>query len=98
MTPVIILAGILALGIVLLFVGLASQGPIDPVQARLTQLGSLQARNLEELELQAPFLERTMRPFMARLSHTASRVTSVSSAESMDKRLALAGNPSDLRI
>jgi tight adherence protein C len=98
MSPVILLAGILALGIVLLFVGLASQGPIDPVQARLTQLGSLQARNLEELELQAPFLERTMRPFLARLSHTASRVTSASSAESMEKRLALAGNPSDLRI
>src|SRR5450759_4036132 len=98
MTPVIILAGILALGIVLLFVGLASQGPIDPVQARLTQLGSMQARNLEELELQAPFLERTMRPLLARLSRTASRVTSASSADSMERRLALAGNPGDMRI
>jgi len=36
-------------GILLLFVGLASSAPVDPVQARLTQLGSLQARNLEEL-------------------------------------------------
>ena len=94
----IILGGILALGILLLFIGLASQGPIDPVQARLTQLGSMQAKNLEELELQAPFLERTMRPFLARLSRTAGRITSASSADSMEKRLALAGNPGDLRI
>jgi tight adherence protein C len=94
----IILGGILALGILLLFIGLASQGPIDPVQARLTQLGSMQAKNLEELELQAPFLERTMRPFLARLSRTAGRITSASSADSMEKRLALAGNPGDMRI
>jgi tight adherence protein C len=98
MTLPIILGGVLALGILLLFVGLASQGTIDPVQARLTQLGSMQARNLEELELQAPFLERTMRPFLSRLSRTASRVTSASSAESMEKRLSLAGNPGDMRI
>jgi tight adherence protein C len=98
MTLPIILGGVLALGILLLFVGLASQGAIDPVQARLTQLGSMQARNLEELELQAPFLERTMRPFLSRLSRTAGRITSASSAESMEKRLALAGNPGDMRI
>jgi tight adherence protein C len=98
MTLPIILGGVLALGILLLFVGLASQGPIDPVQARLTQLGSMQARNLEELELQAPFLERTMRPFLSRLSRTAGRVTSASSADTMERRLALAGNPGDLRI
>jgi len=98
MTLPIILGGVLALGILLLFIGLASQGPIDPVQARLTQLGSMQARNLEELELQAPFFERTMRPFLARLSRTASRVTSASSADTMERRLALAGNPGDMRI
>ena len=34
----------------------------DPVQARLTQLGSMQAKTLEELELQQPFFERTVRP------------------------------------
>jgi tight adherence protein C len=98
MTLPMILGGVLALGILLLFIGLASQGSVDPVQARLTQLGSMQARNLEELELQAPFFERTMRPFLARLSRTLSRVTSASSADSMERRLALAGNPGDMRI
>jgi tight adherence protein C len=95
---VIVLAGIVAVGILLVFVGLASSGPIDPVQARLTQLGTLQARNLEELELQAPFLERTLRPLLARLSRASERLTSSSSADVMEKRLALAGNPGDLRI
>jgi tight adherence protein C len=94
----IILAGVVALGIILLFIGLASGSPVDPVQARLTQLGTLQARNLEELELQAPFMERTLRPFLSRLSRASARLTSASSADVMEKRLALAGNPGDLRI
>jgi tight adherence protein C len=95
---ILVLGGIVSVGILLVFVGLASSGPVDPVQARLTQLGALQARNLEELELQAPFLERTMRPLLARLSGAAGRLTSASSADNMEKRLALAGNPGDLRV
>jgi len=51
----IILGACVGGGILLLFIGLASGSPVDPVQARLTQLGSFQARNLEELELQLPF-------------------------------------------
>ena len=94
----LILGGIVFLGILLLFVGLASGSPVDPVQARLTQLGSIQARNLEELELQAPFMERTMRPLLARMARTSARLTSASSADVMEKRLALAGNPGDLRV
>jgi tight adherence protein C len=84
-------------GILLLFVGLASGSPVDPVQARLTQLGSVQARNLEELELQQPFSERTLRPLIARLSKMSSRLGSASSTENAERRLAMAGNPGDLR-
>ena len=51
-----------------------SGSPVDPVQARLTQLGSIQARNLEELELQQPFAERTLRPLVARLSRMGGRL------------------------
>ena len=47
---------------------LASRPAVDPVKARLTQLGAGQARNLEELELQQPFFERTIRPLAGRLS------------------------------
>ena len=49
-------------GILLLVLGLSSGRSFDPVQARLTQLGSAQAKNLEELELQQPIAERTLRP------------------------------------
>ena len=53
MDPVILVIGfVLAAGILLIFVALASQAPSDPVQQRLTQIGTAQARNLEDLELQ----------------------------------------------
>src|SRR5688572_6887420 len=92
------IAGVAALAILLIFVGLAGNAPVDPVQARLTQLGSVQAKNLEELELQQPFIERTLRPLAARLSGFVARVTSQSFSERTEKRLALAGYPGNLRI
>jgi tight adherence protein C len=99
MSPlVLVLGGLVAGGILIIFFGLSASKPIDPVQARLTQLGAVQAKNLEELELQQPFFERTMRPLVSRLSHTSSRFTSAASADTMEKRLAMAGNPGDLRI
>jgi tight adherence protein C len=98
--PVIalVVAGAAALAILLIVVGLAGSSPVDPVQARLTQLGSMQAKNLEELELQQPFLERTLRPLAAGLSGWVARITSASFADRTQKRLALAGNPGDLRV
>ncbi len=90
-------AGVAALAIILIFVGLAGGSPVDPVQARLTQLGTMQAKNLEELELQAPLFERTVRPLAARLSGSVARVASTSFTQQTEKRLALAGNPGDLR-
>jgi hypothetical protein len=58
----------------------------------------MQAKNLEELELQQPFIERTLRPLMASLSGRMSRTASASFTEKTEKRLALAGNPGDLRV
>src|SRR6476659_2212580 len=99
MDPVAILVAALAAGAILLIVlGLTGSSPVDPVQARLTQLGSMQAKNLEELELQAPFVERTLRPLAARLSGRVSSMASSSFTEKTEKRLALAGNPGDLRV
>src|SRR5512140_2937340 len=91
-------AGVAALAIVLIFVGLAGGSPVDPVQARLSQLGTMQARNLEELELQAPLFERTIRPLVGRLSGSVARIASTSFTQQTEKRLALAGNPGDLRV
>jgi tight adherence protein C len=94
----ILIAAVAGLAILLIVVGLAGSAPVDPVQARLTQLGSMQAKNLEELELQQPFMERTVRPLALRLSGSMSRVTTASFSEQTEKRLALAGNPNDLRV
>ena len=64
-----ILVAAMAAGAILLIVsGLAGGRSVDPVRARLSQLGTMQAKSLEELELQQPFLERTFRPLAARLS------------------------------
>jgi len=97
MLPIII-AVCVGGGILLLIVGLASGSAVDPVQARLTQLGSVQARNLEEMELQLPFSERTLRPLVGRLSRMGGRLGSASSTDVAEKRLAMAGNPGDLRV
>jgi tight adherence protein C len=94
----LLIAGVAALAILLIFLGLAGNAPVDPVQARLTQLGTMQAKNLEELELQQPFLERTLRPLATRLSGFVARVTSQSFSERTEKRLALAGHPGNLRV
>jgi tight adherence protein C len=93
----LLIAAVTAGAILLIFVGLAGRAPVDPVQARLTQLGTMQAANLEELELQQPFIERTIRPIVNRLSGSVSRVASTSFTQTTEKRLALAGNPGDLR-
>jgi tight adherence protein C len=94
----ILIAAAAAGAILLIALGLAGSSPVDPVQARLTQLGTMQAKNLEELELQQPFVERTLRPLVARLSGSMSRVASSSFQEKAEKRLALAGNPGNLRV
>ena len=94
----IVVAALAAGAILLIVLGLAGSSPVDPVQARLTQLGTMQAKNLEELELQQPFFERTVRPLADRLSGSMSRVTSTNFSEKTEKRLALAGNPGDLRV
>ncbi|MEA2547500.1 MAG: tight adherence protein, partial [Chloroflexota bacterium] len=95
----LIIAGAAAGAILLIALGLAGgNSAVDPVQARLTQLGTMQAKNLEELELQQPFLERTIRPLAAALSGRMSRIASSSFQEKAEKQLALAGNPGNLRV
>jgi len=94
----VIVAALAAGAILLIFLGLAGNPPVDPVQARLAQLGTMQAKNLEQLELQQPFIERTLRPLVAGLSGRISRITSSSFSERTGKRLAMAGNPGDLGI
>ena len=72
------LMALLAAGGVLLIVwALLGARSSDPVQARLTQLGTLEGvTSLEEIELQQPLMDRTLRPLMRRLSGVGTRLTS----------------------
>jgi tight adherence protein C len=94
----IVIAAAAAFAILLIALGLAGASSVDPVQARLTQLGTMQAKNLEEIELQQPFLDRTLRPLVNRFSGGVSRMSSASFSATTEKRLALAGNPGELRV
>ncbi len=93
----LIMAVVAAVGVLLIFYSVAGARRGDPVQARLTQLGSMQARSLEELELQQPFFERTIRPLAVRLSGIGQKLTGTKRTSRTERRLAMAGNPADLR-
>jgi tight adherence protein C len=90
-------AALAGIGVLLVFYALAGSRSVDPVQARLSQLGSMQARTLEEIELQQPIFERTLRPLATRLSGLASRFASPKKVSRTEKRLSMAGNPGALR-
>ncbi len=93
----LVIAAFAGIGVLIVFYALAGARSVDPVQARLSQLGSMQARTLEELELQQPLFERTLRPLATRLSGLAQRFASPQKVSRTEKRLSMAGNPGDLR-
>ncbi len=94
----VIIAAVAAGSIILIAFAVAAGRSADPVQARLSQLGTMQARSLEELELQQPFVERTLRPFASRLSGLTRRWTSTTFTQRTEARLAQAGNPGQIRV
>ena len=94
-----LLMALLAAGGVLLIVwALLGARTNDPVQARLTQLGTLEGvTSLEEIELQQPLMDRTLRPLMRRLSGIGTRLTSRERVGRYEQQLAEAGYPYGLR-
>ena len=94
----LIIGGIAAVAVVLIVLGVAGSGGEDPLRARLNQLGAMTAKDLQELELQQPFFDRTVKPLAARLSSSVAKITSSSFTERTEKRLAMAGNPGDMRV
>jgi tight adherence protein C len=93
------LMALLAAGGVLLIVwALLGARSSDPVQARLTQLGTLEGvTSLEEIELQQPVMDRTLRPMMRRFSGIGTRLTSRERVGRTESKLAAAGYPYGLR-
>ncbi len=97
MSMTLILAALAACSVLLIMFALVGRRGADPVQARLSQLGTMQAKTLEELELQQPFFDRSIRPLALRLSGIGRRFTSPKKAKGTESRLAMAGNPYDMR-
>ncbi|HEX2625327.1 MAG TPA: type II secretion system F family protein [Candidatus Limnocylindrales bacterium] len=95
---VILVAAGAALAVLMIAFGVAGAREEDPLKARLSQLGQMTAKDLQELELQQPFFDRTIKPLAARLSGAVSRITSSSFSERTEKRLAQAGNPGDMKV
>jgi len=90
-------------GIALVFVGLYLPRTGKDVIAERLAAFNQRPRSLEEIELQQPFTERVLRPFIRQLADALSRFqrartkdsrdTQVRGLEAIQRKLALAGNP-----
>jgi tight adherence protein C len=102
MSPVLLLAIVVGLGILMIFIGLArtpQTNTAQMVQQRLQvygAAGSDKPLTLEEVELSRPFSERFLRPAIERLGSMLSRSTPQKAAQDLDNRLEMAGRPGNL--
>jgi tight adherence protein C len=83
---ILILAGVVGFGVFLVFASFLVGQQLDPVQARLQQI-SVRPRTLEELELQRPLAERTLKPIVQGLAGIISRFYPTNTARSLQIRL-----------
>ena len=91
-----LVAAIAGLAVILVVAALAPR-PASAVHARLDQIGALQTSSLEEIELQKPFFERTIRPLARRLAGVGQRLSRQGTVNRSAERLAMAGNPGNMR-
>jgi tight adherence protein C len=99
MGPTMLLALAVALGVLMIFIGLArtpSSNTALTVQQRLSAYGGEKPLTIEEIELQRPFSERVMRPAIERLGSMLSRSTPQKARQDLLNRLELAGRPGNL--
>src|SRR5207237_10370873 len=83
---VLVLPLVVASGVFLVFASFLVGQQLDPVQARLQQI-SVRPRTLEELELQRPIAERTLKPIVQGLAAIISRFYPANTARSLQIRL-----------
>ena len=95
----LLLGLVVALGILMAFIGLArtpSTNTAQMVQQRLSVYGGEKPLTVEEIELQRPFSERVLRPAIERLGSLLSRSTPQKARQDLLNRLELAGRPGNL--
>src|SRR6185295_17678616 len=77
-------------GILVVFVSMIMGTELDPVQARLQQI-AVRPRTLEELELQRPLSERTLRPIIQGIAGLIGRFYPQNTVRSISVKLRRAG-------
>ncbi|HVC32289.1 MAG TPA: type II secretion system F family protein [Chloroflexota bacterium] len=80
-----------------LFIGIMLMRQPDPVRERMNEVLP-PARSLEELELQQPFSQRVVRPFVRTLARLVVSRTPQSTLDGIRHNLLLAGSPGNLDV
>lgn len=85
------IAGFLAFfGVLFAVIGAAMPARKDPIAERLDRV-VVRPRTLEEIEMQAPFMERFIKPLAGQMSKVMSRLTPSGAMESTQRQLLYAG-------
>ena len=99
MSTTLLLAIVVAVGVLMIFIGLArtpTTNTAQMVQQRLSVYGGEKPLTVEEIELQRPFSERVLRPAIEKLGSLLSRSTPQKARQDLLNRLELAGRPGNL--
>jgi len=99
MGTTMLLGLVVAVGVLMIFIGLSrtpSTNTAQMVQQRLSVYGGEKQLTVEEIELQRPFSERVLRPAIERLGSLLSRSTPQKARQDVLNRLELAGRPGNL--
>ena len=86
----IIFAVLATVGVLMVFVSLQLGRQLDPVQARLQQI-AVRPRSLEDLELQRPLGDRTLKPIIRGLSGIVGRFYPANTVRALTLKLKRAG-------
>ena len=81
---------LVSVGIIVMVLGTQMGSALDPVQARLQQI-AVRPRSLEELELQRPLADRTIKPIIRGLSGLVGRFYPANTIKSLTLKLKRAG-------
>jgi len=93
------IAGFLAfLGVLLAVFGAAMPARRDPILDRIDAVTQGRRRTLEEIEMQAPFMERFVRPLASQMSKLMARLTPMGAMEGTQKQLMHAGLSGQMQV
>jgi len=86
----ILLPILVTVGVIIMVLGTQMGSALDPVQARLQQI-AVRPRSLEELELQRPLADRTLKPIIRGLAGLMGRFYPANTAKALALKLKRAG-------